>query len=102
MNWMDWLTRLEGALPMDRVAMMGDVNWELVGIVGMYSFAAVWLVYRWVVYRRRGRRERPLAGMWIMDGFVRLLVSAMFAVLVILLAIGRAEGRSPYYYRNRF
>lgn len=102
MNWTEWLARLEGALPRGYLTMASDLDWNLIGVVAMYGFAVAWLVYRWVAYRRRGRRERPLAGMWIMDGFVRLLVSAMLMVLVILLALGRAEGRSPYYYRNRF
>lgn len=102
MNWTEWLARLEDALPRESLTMASDLDWNLIGVVAMYGFAVTWLVYRWVAYRRRGRRERPLAGMWIMDGFVRLLVSAMLMVLVILLALGRAEGRSPYYYRNRF
>lgn len=102
MNWTEWLARLEGVLPKDYLAMASHLDWNLIGVVAMYGFAVTWLVYRWVAYRRRGRRERPLAGMWIMDGFVRLLVSAMFTVLVILLALARAEGRSPHYYSRRF
>lgn len=102
MNWTEWLARLEGVLPKDYLAMASHLDWNLIGVVAMYGFAVTWLVYRWVAYRRRGRRERPLAGMWIMDGFVRLLVSAMLMVLVILLALARAEGRSPYYYSRRF
>lgn len=102
MNWTEWLARLEGLLPRDYLTMASDLDWNLIGVVAMYGFAIGWLVYRWVARRRRGGHERPLAGMWIMDGFARLLVSAMFMVLVILLALARAEGRSPYYYRNRF
>jgi len=101
MTWTERLTRLEGILPMDRVAITADVNWDLLGIVGMYAFAVVWLVYRWIARGRQGARRRPLEGRWVVDGLVGLLVSVMLMAFVILLALGRAEGRSPYYYSRR-
>lgn len=86
---------------MDHMVTAMEMNWDLVGVVGVYALAVVWLVHLWIAHRRRGDRRRPTDGMRIADGIVGLLISAMLVVFVILLALARVEGRSPYYH-SRF
>jgi hypothetical protein len=99
MNRTEWLTRLEELLPMDGTFAAFSVNWDVLGVVGMYAFAAGWLMYRWSAHRRRPGRSRAFGGgMWVLGLFVRLLVSVAFLAFGILLALARAEGRSAYFY----
>lgn len=52
----------------------------VLGVLTLYVFGVVWLIYRWRTRNQRGRREQLSCGMAFMDAFARF-----FAVVVMLL-----------------
>lgn len=94
MNAIELYRELIRALGLDRAP---NPALEVVGVVGLYVLAVVWLGRLWFTRHNVGRRRQLARGLAVMDGVVALLRIIVVLAVGVLLALARAAGRPPYY-----
>ena len=96
MLWIDSLKFLEQALQIRNLLGAAHTDPSWFGMLMLYALSTAWIIRRWRIRHRpdhRGRLSRRVA---VADRLLRFMIAVVLLGLSVMLALGRAAGRSHY------
>lgn len=89
-----WLVRIQSVIAALEAQLARPLELDLVVMVGMYAFCGLWLARLWRIRNRPEGRDHLARAVELGDMIVGMLAIVAFLGLGILLAVGRASGRT--------
>ena len=94
--WIDSLKHLEQALQIRNLFAASHTDPSWFGMLMLYALSTAWIIRRWRNRQRPDHRGRLSRGVAVADGLLRFMSAVVVLGLSVMLALGRAAGRSHY------